>query len=106
MKELEFTKDNFDVLRVTLSEHLREIMPENKYREEILNLIHDVQSAASDCANQLLKERLGKCQVVRYGFNSTQIGDLECWYPETQKHFDRKKESHKAFLVGVSEVGK
>lgn len=56
-----YTKGDFERLRQTLAAHLSEIMPGNgDEKEKVLNLIHDVQIAAADRANAILKAELVK----------------------------------------------
>jgi hypothetical protein len=89
--------------------------PELEFSEEQLEQLLDSFALGSlSCVgfckqiNRLLAEKLAKCPKVRLGYNSTQIGDLACWYPTNpqERYATTSDERVTAHLVGIATLRK
>ncbi len=89
-----FQLEDFEVLRVTLAEHLKDVIPE-KERDKIFNLIHDVKWCAKERANAILREELATAKRV-YGDKTKHRG----WWDGHQQDTD----THKALLIDEREI--
>lgn len=93
-----FNPNNFDKLRLTLREHLRDKLPENENKDLIINLIDDVKRCASELANQILSEKLGP--MVFSGPEKNYGTVEEEWHIANLEGYD----THRAYLIGVEEI--